>query len=172
MTGVGVPFHSAIRGDIITALSAVFVLIRPNWRRSACRAGVRVIGRVRERLVLQIEIAGEVEAAGTPDGAQGMLAARRVVDPREQAHLVVHADDGAAAVEGLQNHVPVALALLQVGLEVRHVRCCTLRCTRRLDLGASARRLVVEGDGPHEDEEGARHRQGELVGVADQGVHP
>jgi hypothetical protein len=126
----------------------------------------------RERLVLQIEIAGEVEAAGAPDGPQGMLAARRVVDPREQADLVVHADDGAATVEGLQDHVPVALALLQVGLEVRHVRARTLRRTRRLHLRAGSCRLVVEGDRPHGDEEGAGHRQGELVGVADQGVHP
>ena len=46
-----------------------------------------------------------------------------------------------------------------------------MRGPGRFHLRLRPGRLIVENDGPHGDEEGARHGQGHLVVVADQGPH-
>ncbi|EXI80401.1 MAG: hypothetical protein AW10_01834 [Candidatus Accumulibacter appositus] len=124
-----------------------------------------------QRLVLQIEILGEIETAGAPDRTNSVFAASCLRDLRQEADLVIHPDHRAAAVEGLEHHVPVALAFLQIGLEVRHVGAGALCRAGRFDLRLASSRLVVKRHCPHGDQERARHRQGQLVGVADQGVH-
>ncbi|EXI73845.1 MAG: hypothetical protein AW10_04233 [Candidatus Accumulibacter appositus] len=121
--------------------------------------------------MLQIEILGEIETAGAPDRTHGVLAAGSLRGLGQQADLVIHPDHRSTAVEGLEHHVPVALAFLQIGLEVGHVGTGTLGRARRLDLRLAPGCLVVKRDRSHGDQERTRHRQGELVGVADQGVH-
>ena len=85
--------------------------------------------------------------------------------------MVIHADYRATAVESLKHHVPVAFALLKVWLEVGKVGTGTLGCACSFHLRSRARRLVVECHRAHRDDEGTRHGQGQLIGVADQVIH-
>ena len=121
--------------------------------------------------MLKVEILGQIEAAGTPDGAYGMLAARSLPHPRNQAYLVIHPDHGASAVECLQHHVPVAFAFLQIGLKMGEIGTGTLGRPCGLHLGPGTRRLVVKCHRPHGDDERTGHREGQLIGIADQVIH-
>ena len=122
-------------------------------------------------LMLQIDILGQVETARAPDGPDGMFGPGYILDSREQDDLVIHLDHVAAVVEGAQHHVPVALAILKVWLEMGHVGTGSLSRSRRLHQRLASGRLVIQGDGPHGDEKRTRYREGHLVVVADHRAH-